>query len=31
MRLHGLDEVSLSTLEGRVTVSLRVGGYTMLS
>jgi putative transposase len=31
MRLHGLDEVSLSTLEGRVVVPLRVGGYAMLS
>jgi putative transposase len=30
MRLHGLDEVSLSTLEGRVTVLLRVGGYAKL-
>jgi hypothetical protein len=31
MRLHGLDEVSLSTLEGWVVVPLRVGGYAMLS
>jgi predicted transposase len=27
MRLHGLDEVSLSTLEGRVVIPLRVGDY----
>ncbi|MCX6656259.1 MAG: transposase, partial [Candidatus Bathyarchaeota archaeon] len=30
MRLHGLDEVSLSTLEGRVVVPIYGGGYANL-
>jgi IS605 OrfB family transposase len=30
MRLHGLDEVSLSTLEGRVVVPMHGGGYAKL-
>jgi len=30
MRLHGLDEVSLSTLEGRVMVPMHVGSYARL-